>query len=139
MSLESAVVDLTAAITKLTDLLAQRPAAAAEGSAPPVKGRPRGVPASKPEPAAELGVENTQNAVAAEPARAPQAAAPASGPVSYESLRQAVLSLAEKKGHAVAVAVLAKFPNKTDGKPAKSAKELAEKDFASAIAACQAA
>ncbi len=70
------------------------------------------------------------------PGRPPKAAAavPAQGangedgkPIAYDTVREAVLSLAEKKGHQVAVGLLAEFgaKNGKDLKPAQYAKALA--------------
>lgn len=132
MSLEQALAANTAAIEKLTALLAHpatvispQPIGSAQPTSPadvgqaPAADRPR---RGRP-PTAATPVPTEQ------PKSTPPADAPA---VKYEDVRAAVLGLAEKKGHTAAVAVLA-------GLGVKSAKELKPEQYAEALAKCQAA
>jgi hypothetical protein len=56
-------------------------------------------------------------------------APPSAKAVTYEDVREAILKLAESKGHSVAVHMLGRFG-------AKSGKEIKEADFAAVIDAC---
>ena len=132
MSLEQALAANTAAIEKLTALLAH-PATVISpqpiGSAQPTP------PADLPAAAATDKPRRGRPPAAASPAPAEQPKIPASidaPAVKYEDVRAAVLGLAEKKGHTAAVAVLA-------GLGVKSAKELKPEQYAEALAKCQAA
>jgi hypothetical protein len=96
--------------------------------------RPPGRPRSTPAPAAAAKTE--QPATAPTPGPDSQdiddlvGDVPASAKIlTYEDVREAILRLAESKGHSVAVQMLGRFG-------AKSGKEIKEADFAAVIDAC---